>query len=88
MIIVDVNVLIYAVDSDAPQHTRARRWLEHTLSGDTPVGLAWPVVLAFLRITTRAGVLRFQLPVERAIEFIDEWLAQPYVTLILPGDAH
>ena len=88
MIIVDVNVLIYAVDSDAPQHTRARRWLEQTLSGDTPVGLAWPVVLAFLRITTRAGILRSQLPVERAIEFIDEWLAQPYVTLISPGDAH
>jgi toxin-antitoxin system PIN domain toxin len=86
--LVDVNLLIYAVDSDSPQHAKARRWLEQTLSGDTPVGLAWPVVLAFLRVTTRAGILRSQLSVERAIGFIDEWLAQPYVTLVAAGDAH
>jgi toxin-antitoxin system PIN domain toxin len=88
VILVDVNLLIYAVDSDSPQHSRARRWLEQTLSGDTPVGLPWAVVLAFLRVTTRAGILRAQLSLERAIELVDEWLAQPYVTLVVPGDAH
>jgi toxin-antitoxin system PIN domain toxin len=88
VILVDVNLLIYAVDSDSPHHARARRWLEQTLSGDTPVGLPWAVVLAFLRVTTRAGILRDQLSVQHAIEFIDEWLAQPYVTLIAAGDAH
>jgi len=88
VILVDVNLLIYAVDADSPHHAKARRWLEQTLSGDTPVGLAWPVVLAFLRVTTRTGILRAQLSVERAIEFIDEWLDQPYVTLVAPGEAH
>jgi toxin-antitoxin system PIN domain toxin len=88
VILVDVNLLIYAVDADSPQHSRARRWLEQLLSSDTPVGFPWAVVLAFLRVTTRAGILRAQLPVEHAVDLVDEWLAQPYVTLVAPGDAH
>jgi predicted nucleic acid-binding protein len=40
VILIDANLLIYAVDADAPHHTRARRWLEDVLSSDTPVGLA------------------------------------------------
>ena len=52
MILVDANLLIYAVDADSHHHQRARRWLENTLSGTTRVGLPWLVLLAFLRITT------------------------------------
>lgn len=88
MILLDANLLIYAIDSDSPHHARARRWLEQTLSSDTPVGLPWIVALAFLRITTRAGVLRRQLSAEQAIAFVDEWLDQPYVELVGPGAAH
>jgi toxin-antitoxin system PIN domain toxin len=88
VILVDANVLIYAIDSDSPHHASARRWLEGALSGTTPVGLAWIVILAFLRLTTRSGILRNPLRVERAVEFIDEWLAQPYVRAVSPGDGH
>ena len=52
MILVDANLLIYAIHKDSPHHANARRWLEKTLSGTTETGLAWIVVLAFLRITT------------------------------------
>jgi toxin-antitoxin system PIN domain toxin len=88
MILLDANVLIYAVDADAPQHAKARRWLERTLSGDVPVGLPWIVLLAFVRITTRAGVLRRQLSADQAIAFVDEWLEQPYVELVGPAAGH
>ena len=88
MILLDANLLIYATDADAPHHTRARRWLERTLSGDSRVGLAWIVVLAFVRVTTRAGILRNPLSVEQAVGFIDDWLAQPYVALVGPGEGH
>ena len=57
MILVDANLLSYAVDSDAPHHARARRWLEDVLSSGEPVGLAWMVLLAFLRVTTRDAIL-------------------------------
>jgi len=88
VILVDANVLIYAIDADSPHHRPARRWLEEALSGTTPIGLAWIVILAFLRLTTRSGILRKPLPPERAMAFVDEWLAQPCVRAVSPGEGH
>jgi uncharacterized protein len=88
VILVDANVLIYAIDADSPHHSSARRWLEEALSGTKPVGFAWIVVLAFLRITTRSGILRRPLSPERAMAYVDEWLAQPYVRPVAPGEGH
>jgi toxin-antitoxin system PIN domain toxin len=88
MILVDANILIYAIDRDSPHHARARRWIEETLSGDTWVGLPWSVILAFIRVTTRAGVVRNPLPPDQAIAFVDSWLGQPHVTAVAPGEHH
>lgn len=88
MILVDVNLLIYAVDSDSPHHRAARRWLEETLSGETHVGLAWIVLLAFLRITTRPDILVQPLPVAAALEYVEEWLQQPNVEPVSAGASH
>jgi hypothetical protein len=88
MILVDANLLIYAVNSDAPAHRKARLWLERLLSGTDEVGLPWPVVLAFLRITTRHGILERPLSTEQALAYVDGWLAQPCVTLVTPGATH
>ncbi|HLB16831.1 MAG TPA: type II toxin-antitoxin system VapC family toxin [Burkholderiales bacterium] len=88
MILIDANLLIYAIDADSPHHTRAKRWLEETLSGDTWVALPWVVILAFLRITTRTGILRNPLPPVEALAYVDSWLAQPYVRATGPGDNH
>lgn len=84
MILVDANLLIYAVNSDSPHHEAARRWLEETLSGTTRVGLAWVVLLAFLRITTRAGIFDRPLSIERALDYVDSWIDQPFVNPISP----
>lgn len=88
MILVDANVLVYAVDSDSHHHRAARRWLEAALSGTEPVGFAWVVLLAFLRVTTRPGILRRPLPPERALAFVDEWLAWPNARAVVPGEGH
>jgi len=88
VILVDANILIYAVDADSPHHASARRWLEATLSSDTPVALAWVVILAFLRITTRSGVLRHPLPAQAALDYVDAWLRQPFVAALGPGENH
>ena len=88
MILLDANVLIYAIDSDAAHHKAARRWLEATLSGSAPVGMAWVVVLAFLRITTHPKVMRTPLTPEAAMSYLDEWLALPCVGCVVPGERH
>ena len=88
MILIDANLLIYAVNSDAPHHKAARRWLERTLSGRVSVGLPWSCILAFLRITTHRRVFRSPLRPDQAIEIVEGWLAQPFVDAIAPGNAH
>ncbi len=85
MILIDANLLIYAIDADSPHHRQASRWLEEVLSGTTRVGLPWVVVLAFLRITTREGILVRTLTPDAAIAYVDSWLAQPNVELVAPG---
>ncbi len=86
MILVDANLLIYAVDRDAPHHAAARKWVEGAFSGPVTVALSWGVILAFLRLTTRPGILRRPMPPETALEYIDEWLSLPTVEAIVPGD--
>ena len=88
MILVDANLLIYAVNLNAPHHERARRWLQDALSGTTAVGLPWTSLLAFVRITTRPGILANPMAVDEAIRFVDTWLGQPFVEPVLPGEGH
>jgi toxin-antitoxin system PIN domain toxin len=88
VILLDANLLIYAVNKDAPDHKVARAWVEKTLSGSQTVGLTWGVLLAFLRITTRPGILDRPLASEHAIAFIDEWLGLSVVEIVSPGEGH
>jgi len=88
MIIVDVNLLIYAINEDAPDHQRAKSWLEGVVSGTETVGLPWIVLLAFLRLTTRPGLFQKPLRVETAFDLVDGWLQQPSVTVPEPTARH
>jgi toxin-antitoxin system PIN domain toxin len=86
--LVDVNILIYAVNSDSPHHETARTWLESALSGSETLGFAWTVLLAFLRVTTRRGILEQPLAVPAAIAYVDSWLQQPNAEIVEPDDRH
>ena len=88
MILVDANMLIYAVDRDSPHRAQARQWLEAAFSGAEWVGLPWIAVLAFLRMTTHPAVMRKPLSAEDAIGYVDEWLRQPFVKPVGPGEQH
>ena len=84
----DANVLLYAVNRDAPLHQPARRWLDSALTGPEPIGFAWVVLLAFLRVTTRAGLFPRPLTVEQAAEAIESWLSQPAAVVTEPSGRH
>ncbi len=88
MILVDVNLLLYAVNQDAPLHARAKSWLESVLSGAETIGVTWTVLQAFLRLTTRPGVFARPLPVETAFAVIDEWCRQPSFVIVEPAAGH
>jgi toxin-antitoxin system PIN domain toxin len=86
--LIDLNLLIYAVNRDSAHHSRAKSWLEKTLSDDEPVALPWVVLLGFLRLATSPRVLPHPLAPEQALEVVDGWLTQPCVQMLGPGVDH
>jgi toxin-antitoxin system PIN domain toxin len=86
--VVDLNVLLYAVNRDSAHHAAAKHWLDHALSGDEPVALPWVVLLGFLRLATSARVFRKPLSPADALELIDGWLTAPAALALSPGDEH
>lgn len=88
MIVVDANVLLYAVNEQTPNHEPARLWVEHALSGDESVGFAWSVLLAFLRIATLPAFAPEPLDVSEAFDVVDEWLAADPATIVHPTPRH
>ena len=88
MKIVDINLLIYAINKDTPHHQKAKKWLEASLSSDEPFGFAWIVILGFLRIVTNGRIMPTPLPSEVALEIVDEWLRQSPARVIVPTEQH
>lgn len=88
MILVDTNLLLYAVNRDLPLHSKAKDWFESAMAGREEMGFAWVVILAFLRLTTKPGLFRNPLPPEVALATAAEWLDQPLATVVQSGPRH
>jgi len=86
MIVLDANLLLYAYDSTSGRHKKARKWLEEVLSEGESVGLPWQSASAFLRIVTNSRLPGVRLTLEQALAIVDQWIEQPNVRLLSPGD--
>jgi len=88
--LVDTNLLLYATFKDAPEHDRARLWLERCLAeGEGTVALCWPVIYAFLRLITSPRVFgRHALTVGEGWAVVAAYLEQPAVRIVTPGAGH
>jgi toxin-antitoxin system PIN domain toxin len=88
MILVDANLLLYAVDNLSPHHAAADKWWVKQLSGTEPVCLCWPVINAFIRIGTNPRLQRRAMTLVEAAERVQSWLDQPCVRIIQPTENH
>ncbi len=88
MILPDANILLYAYNADAPQHERARVWLEELFSGPEEIGLPWVSLWAFARISTNYRALDRPLPAEFVFRVIKQMLAHPRAVLLHTGPRH
>ena len=77
--VVDANVLLYAVDETAPHHRAAAAWLSSALSGARRVGLPWQTIGAFVRIVTHPRAASHPLSASAAWRFVDDWLGADVV---------
>lgn len=88
MILIDANLLIYAYSSNFPQHTAAREWLDRQINESLRVGLPWASLLAFLRITTNPRMFSRPLPMAKAWDQVEAWLACEAVWVPAPTERH
>lgn len=86
--LLDANLLLYAVNEQATQHDAARAWLTEQLNGHRRVGLPWQSLGAFLRIATHPRAFAHPLAPPVAWERITDWLQAPATWIPAPGPAH
>lgn len=88
MKLLDVNVLLYAVNSRSAHHERVKPWLDAVLSGEETIALPWIVILGFLRISTNPRAFATPLTPAQAFGIVDGWLALPNVVPLDAGEGH
>jgi toxin-antitoxin system PIN domain toxin len=88
MIALDANILLYAYHVDAPEHERARAWLEMTFSEVPAVGLPLVSLLAFIRISTDRRLSDVPYTPRQATEIVAGWLTRENIFVLEPGTRH
>jgi toxin-antitoxin system PIN domain toxin len=88
VVVVDANVLLYAVDSTSAHHDVSISWLDAALTGTEAVGLAWVALLAFVRLATSAVVFSTPLSTHDAVGQVEIWLAAPSAVVAQPTPRH
>ena len=86
--LVDANLLLYAVDEDSPHHSPALRWLSSVLNGEQRIALPWLCLAAFVRIATNPRASDHPLSPEDAWQFVEEWLRCDVTWIPNPTDHH
>ncbi len=81
---VDANVLLYASDSTGSLHRRARDLVTELAAGPALLYLFWPVLMAYLRVSTHTAVFEAPLSPETAVENVRALLARPHIRT--PGE--
>ncbi len=88
MVVVDANVLLYAVDRSSAHHERSRTWLDASLAGGEAVAFAWIALLAFIRIATNPAILASPMSADEAMAQVEAWLAAPAAVIAEPTSRH
>lgn len=88
MMLIDVNVLVYAHRRDAPHHAAYLSWWEQCAGSQQAFGMADLVLSGFLRVVTHPSVFNPPTALETATRFVEEIRARPNYVEIRPGPRH
>ena len=75
----DANILLYASNASSPFHRRALAMVEGAAAGPELCHLPWPVVMAYLRISTHPVIFEQPLSPQEAVLNIEALLSRPHV---------
>ena len=86
MLILDVNVLVYAFNEQSDRHATYVDWLSSTLAGSERVGLLDASLSGFMRIVTNPRIFPHPSTTTEALAFVDAMINAD-ATVWLPSTA-
>jgi len=75
---IDVNILLYASNRDAPQHDRAAAFLKRCVAGSEVFCIAWVTAMSHLRMATHSAIFAHPLSAEEAARNVHALLSLPH----------
>lgn len=88
MILVDVNVLVYAKRLDSHHHEEFRAWLEEIVHSETIFGISDVVLSGVVRILTHPRIFAEPTQLEEALQYVNELREQRGCVIVSPGERH
>jgi toxin-antitoxin system PIN domain toxin len=89
MLLLDVNVCIYAIREDsAADHHAYRAWVGGVLTGDEPVGISELALSGVMRLLTNHRVFRQPSTTREALESCRALRSAPAAVPLRPGPRH
>ena len=88
MFAVDTNILLYAINADAPEHVRCRDLVQRWRSQQQAWFITWGVCYEFLRVVTHPRILRSPLDGDAAIAFLESLHHSRSLRFLVPTERH
>jgi uncharacterized protein len=88
LILIDVNILVYAKRIDSQNHSQFHRWLSETLRHDEMVGMSDLVLSGVVRILTHPRIFPEPTRLDEALEYVDYLREHPACIPVSPGPRH
>ena len=88
MLVIDTNVLVYAADEKAPEHSRCRLLLQSMREQASPCYVTWRILYEFMRVATHPNVFHNPFAPHDAWSFVTRLLESPGVGLLAETSRH
>jgi toxin-antitoxin system PIN domain toxin len=88
MILMNVNVLVYAHREDVKDHQAYRDWLESVVNSESVYGYSERVLSGFLRVVTHSKVFEQPSSIGVALAFAEQIRTAPQAVCRAPGKNH
>ena len=88
MLLLDVNVCVYAFRRESRRHEEFKAWLEQALSGPEPVGLPEQVLASMVRLVTNHRIYQDPSTPTAVLSFCDALLQAPAALRVRPAERH
>jgi uncharacterized protein len=88
MLLIDVNVLVYAHREDADEHPMYHAWLEDEVNSDRAYGVCDLALSGFLRVVTHPRIFVTPTPLAEALRFANTLRSRDNAVVVERGPDH